>query len=397
MIRVVLLYIFLLPSCLFAEEICNELLKQDFREGSNIDILNSYLATTEKPTVQSNFSLEDIEISNQSSLSELAIKLDLSWKRDEWIYKFNRYVRLKDWFKDYPTPKIKDKNKHNQWLINKNQVIADLDPFECTFFRSSEITTLLKKFWYPEVYANDIGSNLYLKQYNQLSITNKPDKNYHFFLSSNLELEVKNEDNFHKFPFDSINVSAGLNFRNINLNIDSIKRVQNKEVIGRVLKQWDVINVDLKIDHMSAPENQKLIYSVQLDRNSFYYIAKIILPIILIVCLSFGNFWIRSKEIEAKLNLTVGSLLSLIAYNFVFGEDIPKLNYLTILDSLILISYFFAFLSTVAAIATSYLFTKGQSSGEFHNWDRPLRLLLPLAYLIIILFYLYPVYRSYFV
>jgi hypothetical protein len=47
------------------------------------------------------------------------------------------------------------------------------------------------------------------------------------------------------------------------------------------------------------------------------------------------------------------SLLALIAYNFVFEGDIPKLDYLTDLDKFILLSYIFCCLPTFMSIGFS--------------------------------------------
>ncbi|MEK9896535.1 MAG: hypothetical protein VW518_08945, partial [Burkholderiaceae bacterium] len=66
---------------------------------------------------------------------------------------------------------------------------------------------------------------------------------------------------------------------------------------------------------------QTVEYQFDLTRKYFYYLLKIILPIFFLVILSFSVFLIRVKELESKLAVTIGSLLTLVAYNFVFGDD----------------------------------------------------------------------------
>ena len=62
--------------------------------------------------------------------------------------------------------------------------------------------------------------------------------------------------------------------------------------------------------------------------------------------------WVDPKELEARLTITIVCLLSLIAYNFVIDSELPKLEYLTVLDWIILISYVYAtipnFLSVIS-------------------------------------------------
>ncbi|MDB4234499.1 hypothetical protein N9852_04745 [Alphaproteobacteria bacterium] len=354
----------------------------------------------EIPTIRANLQLKDIEISNQSSLTDLDIKLVLYWERSTWIYDFNTKIRMKDWFDANPPPV--NKKKSGIWADQKTKAYKSLASFNCTFYRASEIQTMLEKIWYPEVYAKNIGSNIDIRKYNELTITYKredpdkpvdPDLNYNFLLSSNIDLEVKNKENFKSFPFDKINVEGGLSFRNVKLTVDEIDQDSHRSVIKEVIKQWKVTDLNIEPKSKSQTNEHELIYNLELKRNSNYYIWKIILPIFVIVLISLGNFWIKSKDIEAKLNLTVGSLLSLIAYNFVFGDDIPKLNYLTVLDYIILTSYFFAFLSTIVTLILSFRFNKqGEANGEYHKWDKPFGIFLPIAYTVIMIGWLFPVY-----
>ena len=391
MIRFLFIFIFLFPSYLSSQDLCYNLLKSEFREESKVLTYNEKINDLEIPTVRANIQLEDILISNQSSLTDLDIKLALDWKRSSWIYEFNTNTRMKEWFETNPPPK--NKKKSSIWADQKNKAYKSLGSFNCTFYRASEIQTMLEKIWYPEVYAKNIGSNLDIRKYNLLTITDNPDLNYNFLLSSNIDLEVKNKENFKSFPFDKINVEGGLSFRNVQLTYDDIDQELHRSVIKEVIKQWKVSNLNLEPKLNFQPNEHELIYNLELKRNSNYYIWKIILPIFVIVLISLGNFWIKSKDIEAKLNLTVGSLLSLIAYNFVFGDDIPKLNYLTVLDYIILTSYFFAFLSTIVTLILSFRFNKqGEANGEYHKWDKPFGIFLPIAYTVIMIGWLFPVY-----
>ena len=391
MIRFLFIFLFLFPSYLSSQDLCYNLLKSEFREESKVVTYNEKSNGLEIPTIKANLQLEDIEISNQSSITDLDIKLVLDWKRSSWIYEFNTNVRMKDWFESNPPPK--NKKKSSIWADQKNKAYKSLGSFNCTFYRASEIQTMLEKIWYPEVYTKNIGSNIDIKKHNQLTITDSPDLNYNFLLSSNIDLEVKNKENFKSFPFDKINVEGGLSFRNVQLTYDDIDQDLHRSVIKEVIKQWKVSNLNLEPKLKFQPNEHELIYNLELKRNSNYYIWKIILPIFVIVLISLGNFWIKSKDIEAKLNLTVGSLLSLIAYNFVFGDDIPKLNYLTVLDYIILTSYFFAFLSTIVTLILSFRFNKqGEANGEYHKWDKPFGIFLPIAYTVIMIGWLFPVY-----
>ena len=92
---------------------------------------------------------------------------------------------------------------------------------------------------------------------------------------------------------------------------------------------------------------------IQIKRNSAHYIFKIIIPVFLILCVAWSVLWIPTYKYEARLNTSIVALLALIAYNFVFEDDIPKLDYLTDLDRFILVSYIFCCLPTFMSVGFS--------------------------------------------
>ena len=68
--------------------------------------------------------------------------------------------------------------------------------------------------------------------------------------------------------------------------------------------------------------------------------------------------WINPEELESKLTITIVCLLSLIAYNFVIDAELPKLEYLTTLDIIILISYIYATIPNFLSVISFQNLTK---------------------------------------
>ena len=92
---------------------------------------------------------------------------------------------------------------------------------------------------------------------------------------------------------------------------------------------------------------------LEIKRNSAHYLFKIIIPVFLILCVAWSVLWIPTFKLDARLTTSIVALLSLIAYNFVFEGDIPKLDYLTDLDKYILLSYIFCCIPTFISIGFS--------------------------------------------
>ena len=112
---------------------------------------------------------------------------------------------------------------------------------------------------------------------------------------------------------------------------------------------------------------QEVHFNFELTRKSFYYILKIILPVIFLVYLSFSVFWIPARELESKLAVSLGSLLTLVVFQFTFGDGLPKINKISILDAWILISYLFTGLSTIITIWSYWDYHRDHQTGRYNT------------------------------
>ena len=164
--------------------------------------------------------------------------------------------------------------------------------------------------------------------------------------------KIKNNFNLISFPFDSqkleifiINNMSDLSVYEMYTSFwSSVKAEEFKK--SNDIQGWDIKNLELKYDQYYDPITQLILdgvkMEIEIERKSIYYLFKIILPIILILIICWSSVWIDPKEIESRLTITIVCLLSLIAYNFVIDSELPKLEYLTVMDYIILVSYVYA-------------------------------------------------------
>jgi len=120
-------------------------------------------------------------------------------------------------------------------------------------------------------------------------------------------------------------------------------------------------------------------------RDSKYYIYKVIMPLILIVMMSWAVFWINPKEAGTQISVATASMLTLIAYRFTVDRLVPKVSYMTRLDEFILGSTFLVFLSLLQVILTSSLMRHGQESLSLRI-DKISRLLFPMLFGCVVFF-----------
>jgi hypothetical protein len=92
-----------------------------------------------------------------------------------------------------------------------------------------------------------------------------------------------------------------------------------------------------------------------------HYIAKVIVPLLLIVMMSWAAFWLDPTMGSTQASIAVTSMLTLIAYRSAVGVETPRLPYLTDLDAFILVSSVLVLLTLIEVIVTTTLTAGGRA------------------------------------
>lgn len=129
----------------------------------------------------------------------------------------------------------------------------------------------------------------------------------------------------------------------------------------------------------------RFIFEYNADRNTRYYIWKVIFPMFLIVFMSWTVFWIPPSQIGPQIGLSVTSMLTLIAYRFAIGNIIPNVDYLTRFDKFVFGSTLLIFIALVESVTTGSLSVKGK--GELaERIDFYSRIFFPSAFILIVIY-----------
>ncbi len=193
----------------------------------------------------------------------------------------------------------------------------------------------------------------------------------------------------HQFPFDRHNIIISLlsyayGEKDVSLIID-------KEFTGRKPDQFNI--PDWKINKVQAIIMSQSIDAIHLNSSEFafnifaqrrtnYYIWKVILPIILIVLMSWTVFWIDPSQLGAQMGMSATSMLTLIAFQFTLADILPRLSYYTLLDRFVIGSTVLVFLSLLESVTTSHLAADVQKQKLAIRIDRISRWVFPLVFAI---------------
>lgn len=121
------------------------------------------------------------------------------------------------------------------------------------------------------------------------------------------------------------------------------------------------------------------VLEIDAERHLGYYASKIILPLLLIVAMSWLVFWMDSSLAAPRISIAVTSMLTLIAYRFMVGGMLPRISYLTRMDLFTTASTVLVFLTLVEGTFVVML-TKREQVDRAQAVDRLSRWGFPLAY-----------------
>lgn len=154
------------------------------------------------------------------------------------------------------------------------------------------------------------------------------------------------------------------------------------------IPDWTIGDLTTEVEEVGLPQrNGKVsLYRMTLpaERDPSYYLYKLMLPLILIVMMSWGVFWIDPEKLDPQIVMASTSMLTLIAFQFTLNDVLPRVGYLTALDIFVLGSTVLVFLALIEAVVMGYLSYQGH-----HRFARRLdfvrRIAFPTSLLVLIL------------
>ena len=120
-------------------------------------------------------------------------------------------------------------------------------------------------------------------------------------------------------------------------------------------------------------------------RLAGFYIWRVVVPLLLIIFMSWTVFYIDPNELESQITISVTSILTVIALQFTFVGILPKVSYLTRLDKFIQGATILIFLALIESITTSALTLGGKHAlaRRFDNWSR---IIFPITLILFVIF-----------
>lgn len=233
--------------------------------------------------------------------------------------------------------------------------------------------------WYPQVIlANESG--LFQKSGTLLRI--RPDGTS--TLIETVNAVAKTEFEMTRFPFDAHRLDAV--FEVLGFSADEVVLMTEASILSggsfRV-PEWTVTASATSIRER-PDKSPAFVASVDVARDSFYFTRLVIIPLVVIVLLSFSVFWMDQSSVGDRMSVSFIGVLTAVAYQLVINESMPRISYVTFIHGFLSFSFLAMAGTVVVNLVVGTLDRQGRRAlGD--RIDRRCRWLFPVGYFGLIL------------
>jgi Neurotransmitter-gated ion-channel ligand binding domain len=152
------------------------------------------------------------------------------------------------------------------------------------------------------------------------------------------------------------------------------------------LAQWVPLSLTERLGTVagSASRANDVEFGLKVQRNPKSYILKFIVPLLLLVIISWITFWLSHEEFKTKdqLQSAVSTLLIIVAFNITATSLLPRTEYITYIDALLFTCFIFVIIS-IATIVGTHLLQINHSEQRALRVRRVAGYLLPAMFLVV--------------
>jgi hypothetical protein len=188
---------------------------------------------------------------------------------------------------------------------------------------------------------------------------------------------------FHVLGFDSKEIVLRLepDYNDGDLNIDESFQ----------MPQWHLTRIKSSIGTRNTPligkgaTTSTFTVSIDLQRSSFFILRLVILPLIIIVMLSWSVFWMDKSSLGDRISVSFIGILTAVTYQVVLSEILPRISYVTLInDGFLNVSFLIMCMTVIVNLRVGYLDRHGMAEAG-DRLDHHCRWVFPVIYFGILL------------
>jgi hypothetical protein len=237
--------------------------------------------------------------------------------------------------------------------------------------------------WFPQVVlANESG----LFQRHGVILRVLPDGTS--TLTADLNAVAEADLDLRRYPFDQQRLEAVFEVLGVDTTevvLEAAEHIGSPEELRLRTPQWTLTGVRASTMERAIPGSAEprsvsaFVLSVDVERRSFFVVRLIVIPLALIVMLSWSVFWMDRSSIADRINLSFIGILTAVAYQIVVSDIQPHISYVTLLHGFLNLSLLLMGATVVVNLVVGALDQRGQAEAG-DRLDRICRWAFPATY-----------------
>jgi hypothetical protein len=245
----------------------------------------------------------------------------------------------------------------------------------------------LSPSWYPQVILANASQ---LPEFQAILARVTPDGTC--TLIQDLHAVARNELKLRLFPFDHQRLEAVFEVLGFDITQVALKGTPasvTADISTIRVPQWHLDSVSVDFRDKNAPylspgaKASSFTLSLNVHRQSFFVVRLVIIPLLIVVILSWCVFWMDRSSLADRMSVSFVGILTAVAYQAMLGDIMPHISYITFINAFISLS--FLIMSATAIVNLKVCIYDRNGNHELGDLiDHRCKWIFPLAYLAII-------------
>ena len=193
-----------------------------------------------------------------------------------------------------------------------------------------------------------------------------------------------------RYPFDGQRLEAVfeiLGFDDSEVAIEAGKASVNESRIQ--VPHWDLLGIETSTRLVAAPyagttgRSAAFVVSLELQRQPFFMLRLVVLPLFVIMILSWSVFWMDRSSLGDRMAVSFVGILTAVAYQTMVSDIMPQISYMTLIHGFLYCS----FAMMCGTVVVNLVVGNYDREGEYERGDlidRRSRWMFPAAYAVLV-------------
>jgi hypothetical protein len=265
------------------------------------------------------------------------------------------------------------------WCDPRQAFDPEIEGQDELVFSGAQVENKFKGMWFPSGYpVNKVGELSFSERVLRIRHDGTIEQ------STNVSLPLATHYDLRRFPIDRQTLE--LQVESYLWNRDQLQFIHDETISGFsngiAIPEWDIETVNGDVSEIAVLRSDtpfaRYTLEIEISRKPGFYIWKVFLPLIVIVSLSWSVFWMTDERFSGRSRISATGVLTVVAYQFVFAENLPRVGYLTLLDQVMIGSFGLLAVTVLESLLVDR--ANREDPAKAIQIDRTSRWLFPVAY-----------------